>query len=171
MQCISFYSTDGLRVHPLQREPFPTATRAADGRLWFSTTEGVAVIDPRHLPRNIVPPPVTIEAVRADDQTLTASSDLHLRPTTNSLQFEFAALSLTAPERVRIRYKLDGLDADWRGPVSAREVAYTNLPPRNYRFRLVACNNDGVWNENGAALDFTLLPAFYKPTWFLLLCI
>jgi len=171
MQFASFDATDGLRGLPRQGEPFPTATRAADGRLWFSTTEGIAVIDPRHLPRNIVPPPVTIEAVKADDQALPVSSGLHLRPRTKSLQFEFAALSLTAPERVSFRYKLEGFDADWRGPVSAREVAYTNLPPRNYRFRLVACNNDGVWNEDGAALDFTLLPAFYQTDWFLLLCV
>src|SRR5713101_5320696 len=171
MQGASFDANDGLRGLPRQREPFPTAIRSTDGRLWFSTSEGVAVIDPRHLPRNIVPPPVTIETVKADDQTLPVSSGLHLRPRTKSLQFEFAALSLTAPERVSFRYKLEGFDGDWRGPVSAREVAYTNLPPRNYRFRLVACNNDGVWNENGAALDFTLLPAFYQTNWFLLLCV
>jgi len=171
MQGASFDATDGLRGLPRQREPFPTATRSTDGRLWFSTSEGVAVIDPRHLPKNIVPPPVTIEAVKADDRTLTPSSALRLRPRTRNLQFEFAALSLTAPEHVQFRYKLEGYDDDWRGPVSAREVAYTNLPPRNYRFRVIACNSDGVWNEDGASLNFTLTPAFYQTNWFRVLCV
>jgi ligand-binding sensor domain-containing protein len=169
MQGASFDATDGLRGLPRQREPFPTAVRSTDGRLWFSTSEGVAVINPRHLPKNIVPPPVTIEAVKADDRTLTPSSGLSLRPRTRNLQFGYAALSLTAPEHVQFRYKLEGYDDDWRGPVSTREVAYTNLPPRNYRFRVIASNSDGVWNEDGASLNFTLMPAFYQTNWFRIL--
>src|SRR6266849_164855 len=171
MQGASFDANDGLRGLPRQREPFPTAIRSTDGRLWFSTSEGVAVIDSRHLPRNIVPPPVTIETVKADDQTLQPASGLSLRPRTRNLQFEYAALSFTAPEHVQFRYKLEGYDDDWRGPVSAREVAYTNLPPRNYRFRVIASNSDGVWNEEGASLNFTLMPAFYQTNSFRILCV
>jgi signal transduction histidine kinase/ligand-binding sensor domain-containing protein len=171
MQGASFDATDGLRGLPRQREPFPTAIRSTDGRLWFSTTEGVAVIDPRHLPKNIVPPPVTIEALKADDRTLIPSSGLRLAPKTRNLQFVYAALSLTAPEHIQFRYMLEGYDHDWRGPVSAREVAYTNLPPRNYRFRVIACNSDGVWNEDGASLNFTLIPAYYQTNWFRALCV
>jgi signal transduction histidine kinase len=171
MQGASFGATDGLRGLPRQREPFPTAIRSADGRLWFSTSEGVAVIDPRHLPKNIVPPPVTIEALKADDQTLAPFSGLRLRARTRSLQFEYTALSLTVPEHVQFRYKLEGYDDDWRGPVSVREVGYTNLPPRSYRFRVIACNSDGVWNEEGASLNFTLVPAFYQTNWFRTLCV
>ncbi len=171
MQGASFDANDGLRGLPRQREPFPTAIRSTDGRLWFSTSEGVAVIDARRLPRNIVPPPVTIETVKADDQTLQPASGLSLRPRTRNLQFEYAALSFTAPEHVQFRYKLEGYDDDWRGPVSAREVAYTNLPPRNYRFRVIASNSDGVWNEDGASLNFTLTPAFSQTNVFRLLCV
>src|SRR5258705_10948827 len=171
MQGASFDATDGLRGLPRQREPFPTAIRSTDGRLWFSTSEGVAVIDPRDLPKNIVPPPVTIEALKADDQTLTPSSGLRLRPRTRHLQFEYAALSLTAPEPVQFRFKLEGYDDDWRGPESAREVSYTNLPPRYYRFRVIACNSDGVWNDAGATLDFSVAPAWYQTNWFRLLCV
>jgi ligand-binding sensor domain-containing protein len=116
MQGEAFDANDGLRGLARQREPFPTATKAADGRLWFSTTAGVAVVDPRHLPRNVLPPPVTIEALKADNRTLTDFSELRLRPKTRSLQFEYAAPSLTAPERVRFRYKLEGFDDDWSGP-------------------------------------------------------
>src|SRR5258705_2303896 len=171
MQGASFDATDGLRGLPRQREPFPTAIRSTDGRLWFSTSEGVAVIDPRHLPKNIVPPTVTIEALKADDRTLTTSSGVSLGPRTRNLQFEYAALTLTAPEHVQFRYKLEGYDDDWRGPVSAREVAYTNLPPRNYRFRVIACNSDGVWNDAGATLDFSVAPAWYQTNWFRILCV
>jgi signal transduction histidine kinase/ligand-binding sensor domain-containing protein len=171
MEGVSFDGTDGLRGLPRQREPFPTAIRSSDGRLWFSTSEGVAVIDPRHLPKNLVPPPVTIEVLKADDRTLIPSSGLRLRPRTRNLQFEYAALSLTAPEQIQFRHKLEGYDDNWRGPTSARETDYTNLPPGNYRFRVIASNNDGVWNDAGAALDFSVAPAWYQTNWFRVLCV
>jgi signal transduction histidine kinase/streptogramin lyase len=161
-------ATDGLRGLP-RRAPFPTATRAADGRLWFVTSGGVAVIDPRRYPRNALAPPVKIEKVIADDRDLEASAGLRVPPNTRRLELQYAALSLTVPERVRFRYKLEGYDADWQGPASARSATYTNLPPRDYRFHVIACNNDGVWNEEGAALEFTILPAFYQTRAFLLL--
>src|SRR5882672_3399738 len=167
---VTFDATDGLGGLPRQREPFPTATRAADGRLWFATTGGVAVIDPRRWPRNEMAPPVKIERAIADDRNLEVSSGLRLPPNTKNLELQYAALSLTAPERVRFRYKLDGYDADWRGPLSARSATYTNLPPRDYRFHVIASNNDGVWNEEGAALEFTIVPAFHQTRAFLLLC-
>src|SRR5258708_32189531 len=110
-----------------------------------------------------------LEALKADDQTVNVSSGLRLPPKTKNLQFQSAALSLIAPERVQFRYKLEGYDADWRGPTSARDVTYTNLPPRDYVFSVIACNNDGVWNEAGASLKFTILPAFYQTILFLLL--
>lgn len=166
LQGTAFDAIDGFRGLPRQREPFPTATRAADGRLWFSTSEGVAVIDPRHLPKNTVPPPVLIEAVKADDRTLTASSGFRLRPRTRDLQFEFAALSLTAPERVKFRYKLEGYDEDWQDPGTRRQAFYTNLRPGNYRFRVIASNNDGVWNEEGATAAFSVAAAWYQTWWF-----
>jgi len=138
MQGMSFDASDGLRGPPRQHEPFPSTVRAADGRLWFATAGGIAVIDPKHLPGNLLSPLVTIEAVKADDHALAASAGLHLRPNTRNLEIAYAGLSLTAPERVRFRYKLEGFDDDWRGPVSARTATYTNLPPRNYRFRVIA---------------------------------
>jgi len=167
---VTFDATDGLRGLPRQRAPFPTATRAADGRLWFATTGGVAMIDPHGWPRNTLAPPVKIEKVTADDRKVELSSGLRLAPNTKNLELQYAALSLTAPERVRFRYKLEGYDTEWRGPVSARSATYTNLPPRDYRFRVIACNNDGVWNEEGAALEFTIVPAFQQTRGFLLLC-
>jgi signal transduction histidine kinase/ligand-binding sensor domain-containing protein len=171
MQGLSFDAADGLRGPPRQHEPFPTVARAADGRLWFATSVGVAVIDPGHLPRNLMPPLVTIEAVKADDHALAPFAGLQLPPNTRNLEIAYTGLSLTAPERVRFRYKLEGFDDDWRGPISARTATYTNLPPRKYRFRVIACNNDGVWNEEGAGLEFSILPAFYQGNLFFLLCL
>jgi signal transduction histidine kinase len=171
MRGTSFDASDGLRGLPRQREPVPIATRAVNGWLWFATTEGIAAINPREIPRNMVPPPVVIESVRSDNQDFLASSGLKFHPNTRNLEFHFTALSLTDPARVQFRYKLDGYDDSWRGPVSSREVRYTNLPPRSYRFHVLACNNDGVWNEEGALLDFAIEPAYYQTNWFRALCI
>ncbi|HEY5704849.1 MAG TPA: ATP-binding protein, partial [Terrimicrobiaceae bacterium] len=157
---------DGLPGLPRQREPFPTAARSADGRLWFATSQGLAVIDPQHLPRNRVLPPVKIEAVRAEGQSVAVTPGARLNPHTRYLEIEYTALSLTAPERVAFRYLLEGYDRDWRGPVTTRQASYTNLPPGHYRFRLIASNNDGVWNETGAAWDFFIEPALYQRRWF-----
>jgi signal transduction histidine kinase/ligand-binding sensor domain-containing protein len=165
-----FDAADGLRGLPRQREPFPTAARAADGRLWFATSGGVASIDPHHWPRNAVPPPVRIEKVIADDHEQDTSGRLSLSPRTRNVEIHFAALSLTAPDRVRYRYRLEGYDPDWRPAVRERTATYTNLPPRNYRFQVIASNNDGVWNETGATLDFAIVPAFYQTRLFLLIC-
>jgi signal transduction histidine kinase len=107
--------------------------------------------------------------VNADDQSFPASPGLRLRPNTRNLSFRYAALSLTDPDRVQFRYKLEGYDGDWRGTVNAREATYTNLPPGAYRFRVIASNNDGVWNQEGASVEFRITPAFYQTTWFLLL--
>ena len=83
-----------------------------------------------------------------------------------SLHIAFTALSFAVPGKVRFRYKLQGYDADWSSPGSLRQATYTNLPPGNYEFRVVACNNDGVWNTTGDALSFFIPPAFYQTIWF-----
>jgi signal transduction histidine kinase/ligand-binding sensor domain-containing protein len=170
MQRLFLDTTDGLPGLPSQEEPFPTATKAADGRLWFATADGVAVIDPRRLPMNAVPPPVVIQSVTADNRSFAISPELHFPAKARNLEIGFAALSLSVPERVLFRYKLEGYDTDWHGPAGARSATYTNLPPQHYRFRVVGCNNDGLWNEGGATLAFDIAPMFYQTNWFLLLC-
>jgi signal transduction histidine kinase len=89
---------------------------------------------------------------------------------TDSLQIDYAALSLSVPQRIRYRYKLEGLDRDWQDPGQRREAIYTNLDPGQYRFRVIAANDDGVWNEVGATLDFDIAPAFTQTYWFIALC-
>jgi PAS domain S-box-containing protein len=142
--------------------------------LWFLPLDGVSVIDPHHLVLNKLPPPVHIEQIVADGKTYDLSSQgsggVHLPPRVRDLTIDYTALSLVVPEKVRFRFKLEGQDADWREVVNQRRVEYSNLPPRHYRFRLMACNNSGVWNEEGAALDFAVDPAYWQTNWFRALC-
>ena len=141
--------TDGVTLMASTGGFGPHVSKAPDGRIWFPVTDGVSVIDPHHLPYNKLPPPVHIEQVTADDKSYDATNGLRLPPHVRYLAIDYTALSLVAPEKVRFRYKLEGEDKDWREVVNDRHVQYTNLPPKHYRFRVLACNNSGVWNEQG----------------------
>ena len=88
------------------------------------------------------------------------------RRLTRDLEIDYTALSLVAPEKIRFRYKLEGYDGDWQDVGNRRQAFYTNLSPTNYRFRVIACNNSGVWNETGASLNFSIAPAYYQTAWF-----
>jgi signal transduction histidine kinase len=138
--------------------------------LWFVQSGGVSIIDPHHLPVNKLPPPVHIEEIVADDKTYDATNGLRLPPRVRNLAIDYTALSLVAPEKVRFRFKLEGQNRKWHEVVNDRQVQYTNLGPGTYRFRVLACNNSGVWNEEGATLDFLILPAWYQTNWFYALC-
>jgi signal transduction histidine kinase len=128
--------------------------------------DGVSVIDPRHLPFNKLPPPVHIEQIIADRKTFEISPNLHLPPLVRDLEIDYTALSLVAPEKIRFRVKLEGRDPDWKDVGNERKAFYNDLAPRNYRFRVAACNNSGVWNEAGASFDFSIAPAYYQTAWF-----
>jgi ligand-binding sensor domain-containing protein/signal transduction histidine kinase len=169
IQVTVFDNSDGVisRFYPIGVTP--QVGRAEDGRLWFPGFDGVSVVDPNHLPFNKLPPPVRIEQVIADRkpyETSAAGARMHLPPRIRDLQIDYTALSLVAPEKVLFRYKLEGWDRDWQDVGTRRQAFYNNLPPRNYRFRVMACNNSGVWNEAGTFLDFSIAPAYYQTTWF-----
>ena len=146
------------------------ALRAKDGSLWFVTVEGFAQVNPR-LRHNPLEPPVAIRSMVADDRTYSNFSPARLPALTRSIRFDYAALSLSIPERVRFRYKLDGLDSKWREVGSIRQAVYDNLGPGKYTFRVIACNNDGVWNMTGTTMAFTILPAWYQTSSFRIGCI
>jgi signal transduction histidine kinase/ligand-binding sensor domain-containing protein len=161
---------DGLKGNPDRGWQSP-AVRASDGKLWFRTSEGVAIIDPPDLMRNRVAPPVHLERLVADGTVIDATQQVvRLHPLTREVEIDYTALSFAEPRNVRFRYKLEGFDHEWRDAGTRRQAFYTNLRPHAYRFRVLACNNDGLWNESGATVDFELLPAFYQTRWFLLLC-
>jgi signal transduction histidine kinase len=142
-----------------------------DGRLWFATHGGVACVNPSGIFRNPLPPPLVIRAVIADEKSYSTFAAAALPPLTKSLRIDYTALSLSVPERVRFRYKLEGWDREWQDAGTRRQAFYTNLGPGSYTFHVTASNNDGVWNEVGASIDFTVAPAWYQTTWFRALCL
>jgi signal transduction histidine kinase/ligand-binding sensor domain-containing protein len=167
---LEFGAADGLRSRETAVNSHPSAWRAQDGHLWFATPKGLVEVDPAHFPVNTVPPPVAIERFAVDDaEQALHRSDLRIPAGHNHFQFEYAGLSFVAPQKVHYRYKLEGFDHDWTDAGSRRTAYYTNIPPGHYTFRVLAANNDGVWNEQGAALGFELRPHFYQTIWFYLL--
>ncbi|XHS78146.1 two-component regulator propeller domain-containing protein [Burkholderiaceae bacterium UC74_6] len=165
-------AADGVPLLSLTPAYFnPPVAKGPDGKFWFVSGADVHVIDPVHLAFNPLPPPVHIEALVADQKPYVVENGLRLPALVRDLTVEFAALSLVDPKSMRFRYRLEGHDSDWQEAVDRRQAAYTNLPPGNYRFRVKASNNSGVWNEEGAQLDFSILPAFYQTTWFRVACI
>jgi signal transduction histidine kinase/ligand-binding sensor domain-containing protein len=147
------------------------AMQADDGNLWFATRNGAVRLDPAHIYRNPLPPPVVIRSVIADNKIYSAFSSPALPALTENLLVDYTALSLSIPERVRFRYKLENWDKDWHEAGNRREAFFTHLAPGKYSFRVTASNNDGVWNDTGATLSFTVAPAWYQTKWFLALCV
>lgn len=149
----------------------PRAVRSPDGRLWFASYPMVQMIDPAHLFQNDLPPPVHIQQVVADRESYSLDHNLRLPPKTRDLEIDYTALSFAVPQKVQFRYKLEGRDRDWQDPGTRRQAFYTDLRPGNYKFRVIASNNDGVWNQEGASLSFSVSPAWYQTAWFRLACL
>jgi signal transduction histidine kinase len=131
----------------------------------------LGVLDPADLARNTIAPPVHIEQITADGTTFQAAPGLRLAPHVRDLRIDYTALSLVAPEKVRFRFRLEGQDATWADVINERTVRYSNLAPGDYRFRVAAANNNGVWNEQGDVLAFSIAPAFYQTNAFGVLCV
>ena len=171
---VVFDESDGVRLHGMSVSGAgPLVARSSDGRLWFLSGDGVSVLNPRRLPTNGRSPPVQIETITADrrtyDATSVAMAPIRLPPRVRDVQIDYTALSLVAPEKNRFRYKLEGRDRDWQDVGTRRQAFYNDLPPGTYRFRVMASNNSGVWNETGASLDFAVAAAYYQTPWFLAL--
>ncbi|MGO9261205.1 MAG: triple tyrosine motif-containing protein [Bryobacteraceae bacterium] len=168
-----FDESDGLPGLSGEKLPEPSVVEGSDGRLWFATTRGIAFVDPKALDanRNRLPPPVAVPAVTANGKRYEGANGLILPPRTENLEIDYAALSMAMPERVPFRYKLEGVDKDWQDAATRRQACYTRLGPGRYRFRVMACNNDGLWSKEGAALGFTIAPAWFQTAWFRLLAV
>jgi signal transduction histidine kinase/ligand-binding sensor domain-containing protein len=164
---------DGLPGFASERWPEPSAIESRLGVLWFATTKGVAWIDPINLAksRNRIPPPVVIESVISNQRSFPAIRSLTRLPHSGNLELNYTALSLSVPERVLFRYKLEGLETDWQEAGARRQAFYTNLAPGRYTFHVIASNNDGVWNTEGDQFTFLIPPAYYQTTWFRAACI
>lgn len=145
------------------------ACQSTDGRLWFTSSKGLICVDPDRIQRNTTPPPVILESFRVDGESLPlgmTGEAPRLRPDQQRLEFEFAGLSFVAPGNVLFKYRLDGLDRDWVDAGSNRAASYSHLPAGKYRFRVIACNNDGTWNTEGASVSFSVAPFFWETWWF-----
>jgi signal transduction histidine kinase/ligand-binding sensor domain-containing protein len=168
-----FDGSDGVGMSAIPSSSSPSVTKSTDGRIWYGSPNGISLIDPPRMRRNNLPPPVHIEQITADRIAIEASagSTLTLPALTRHLQIDYTGLSFVAPEKVRFRYRLDNHDRDWQDVGDRRQAYYNDLPPGNYRFRVIAANDSGVWNDTGATLAFAIAPAYYQTTWFLTLSI
>ncbi len=163
---ISFGKSDGMRSSECNGGFQPAGWKTRDGRLWFATIKGVAIVDPRQTHTNKRSPPVLIESLLIDEKPVALpASELVLPAQSRKFEFQYAALTYVAPEKAKFRYKLEGFDADWVEAGARRVAFYTNIPAGSYTFSVMACNNDGVWNSS-APLSFRLRRHFYQTWWF-----
>ncbi len=137
-----------------------------DGKILVPTFGGLVEIDPNKLIKNPTPPSVVIHQFLWEDKAQDLTQSLRLDPGNRRFIFEYSGLSLVAPEKVQFKFRLMGYDQDWISALGERRAFYTNLPSGTYTFQVIACNNDGVWNEKGASLTFTIQPFFYETWWF-----
>ena len=175
IQTTLFDASDGVWTHGFSGHGLgPSVAKSPDGRLWFTSQQGLSVIDPHHLAFNRLPPPVHIEQITVDrktyEATLTSNVSMRLPAQVRDLKIDYTALSFVAPQKVLFRYKLKGWDLEWQDAGTRRQAFYSNLPPGDYRFRITASNNSGVWNEQGATLDFSIAPAYWQTNGFRALC-
>jgi signal transduction histidine kinase/ligand-binding sensor domain-containing protein len=168
-QFLSYGINDGLPTLECSEGLQPAGGKTADGRLWFPTAKGLVVVDPAGVQMNPLPPPVFIEQLRVDDKIFAngkAVGPLKIPPGRHRMEFEYTGLSFVAPEKVRFKCRLDNFDLDWADAGTKRVATYSYIPPGHYRFHVIACNDQGVWNETGATLAFETLPYFWQTTWF-----
>ncbi len=142
---------------------------SSSGKLWIPTIGGVSVFYPEKIKTNPTPPPVYITSLMADSREEISSSQIEIAPGKLRYIFQYTALSLVSPGKIRFRYKLEDVDDEWIDAGTDRQAEYTNLRPGNYTFRVLASNSDGVWNEEGASIHFSVKPFFYQTTWFYLI--
>jgi ligand-binding sensor domain-containing protein/signal transduction histidine kinase len=162
--------TDGLPTLEFSGGLQAAGARSGDGRLWFPSGKGLVSIDPSRLKTNSQPPPVQIESLLVDGHPVefpaSRQGELRLEPQHERLEFQFTALSLVSAGKNRFKYRLVGLDKEWIDAGTRRVAFYSHLPPGDYRFHVIGCNNDGVWNTTGASLPFQVLPFFWQTWWF-----
>ena len=165
--CVSFGRQDGLLTAECNGGQQPAGIKTRDGRLWFPTQKGAAVIDPRSVPLNDQAPPIVIESCMLDRKSIEFDSSIRIAPGSESLEIRYAGLSFIKPERVRFKYILEGLDKSWNDAGTRRSAFYSHLPPGRYVFRVIAANSDGVWNTAGQSVEVVVVPPFWRTWWFI----
>jgi ligand-binding sensor domain-containing protein/signal transduction histidine kinase/CheY-like chemotaxis protein/HPt (histidine-containing phosphotransfer) domain-containing protein len=166
----AYGTKDGLRSAEFNGGNTSAGTRTPDGLLWFPSIRGIVGIDPAHIRTNPLPPPVLIEQIAVDGEPLALTDGIDVAPGAERWEFQYTGLSLRVPSRSLFKYRLEGFDKDWINAGNRRTAYYTRLPPGSYTFRVIASNDDGVWNDTGARVRFTLKPHIYQTAWFAILC-
>jgi ligand-binding sensor domain-containing protein/signal transduction histidine kinase len=172
IECVAYGKSDGLPTIECQGGFQPAGCRTRDGRLWFPTIKGLVSVDPAAVNTPTNPPPVLIEGFYVDDQLFADRTEsanyknIQIPPGRHRFEFRYTGLCFAAPENLRFKTKLEGLDAQWIDAGESRTAFYSPLPPGDYRFCVLACNQAGVWNETGAALSFQVLPHVWQTWWF-----
>jgi signal transduction histidine kinase/ligand-binding sensor domain-containing protein len=179
LPCVGYGRSDGLPTLECSGNYQPACWRGRDGRLWFATTKGVVSVQPREITENNQPPPVVIEDVLVDDRSASPRAGagtpngapavpvVEIAPDSERVELRYAGLSLTAPEKVRFRYRLEPLEREWVEASFRRFAQYSYLRPGTYRFSVLASNSEGIWNEAGAGLTLKVLPHVWETWWFL----
>lgn len=179
VSAVAYGKSDGMLNAECNGGRSPAGIRARDGRLWFPTQDGVAVIDPQNIKTNSQPPPVVIETIKIDNRSVanetweSAVRDsrfaIQIRPGQDNFEIEYTALSFINSANLRFKYKLEGLDHDWVEAGTRRTANFSHVQPGDYTFTVIAANSDGVWNTEGKSVRITVLPPFYRTWWFLIL--
>jgi signal transduction histidine kinase len=162
----AFGKSDGMLITECNGGRQPAGIKTRDGKLWFPTQDGVAIIDPEAVPFNSQPPAVVIESAWLQGASVPLDGGLRLSPRQENLEIRYTGLSFIKPEQIRFRYRLEGLDKDWTEAGTRRAAYYPYLPPGHYTFRVIAANSENVWSEQGAAIEIVVLPPFYRTWWF-----
>jgi ligand-binding sensor domain-containing protein len=170
LTAVAITEADGLRDHECSGGVQPSAWRGRDGRLWFPTIAGVAVVDPGRVTLNTHRPSVLIEEIVVDGKVLLPGASLDLPAGTRHLEIRYASPSFAAPERVRFEHRLEGLEPVFFPAGTDRVAHYSGLGHGRYRFMVRAANEDGVWAENAASLSFSVEPYFWQTVWFYAFC-
>lgn len=166
---LTYGINDGLPTLECSEGLQSGGARSIDGRLWFPTAKGLVAVDPSGVTTNPLPPSVNIEEMRVDDKKFADSYSrgvLRIPPGRHRIEFQYTALSFVAPEKVRFKCRLNNFETEWANAGPKRVATYNYIPPGNYSFQVIACNNDGIWNETGASLSFRMLPHFWQTMWF-----
>ncbi|MCI0411752.1 histidine kinase [bacterium] len=170
-QCESFGTSEGMKETECNGGSQHSGWKMRDGSLWFPTVKGLAIVDPNSMKQNLIAPRVVMESVRADRKSVHASRWNEFEPGTRDLEFQYTGINFADPEGIVFQYKLEGFDRKWVKAETRRTAYYTNIPPRDYQFRVIAMNKDGVWNKTGAVYAFRINPYFYQTRWFLVACV
>ena len=164
---VAYGRSDGMLDVECNGGCSPAGVEARDGRLWFPTQNGVAVIDPKKIPHNPAPPPVMIESFLLDRSPVSFGNEVRIQPGQEDFEIDYTALSFINSEQLQFKYRLEGLDSDWVDAGVRRAAYYSRVPPGTYTFKVIAANSDGVWNSEGKSLRIVVLPPFYRTWWFI----